>query len=191
MGVKDLFVNPHGIRAGWRFLLWWAITLTTTAAIGLAANLLFHPKPHPFLDPVSLIAGDLLQALIPASLATFIMATIERRTLRDYYVSAPGLFGRRFWMGTVWGFASVSLLIGGIAVLGGYSVQGLATTGWPLLYSLLVWTAAALVIGIVEEFVFRAYSLRTLADAIGFWPAAVLLSIGFGAPHYFTKPYER
>ena len=33
--------------------------------------------------------------------------------------------------------------------------------------------------------------LRTLADGIWFWPAAILLSIGFGAEHYFYKPYER
>jgi len=42
----------------------------------------------------------------------------------------------------------------------------------------------------VEEIAFRAYLLRTLGDGIGFWPAAVL-SLLFGALHYFTKPYER
>jgi len=30
-----------------------------------------------------------------------------------------------------------------------------------------------------------------LADGIGFWPAVILESIGFGALHYFTKPFER
>jgi len=33
--------------------------------------------------------------------------------------------------------------------------------------------------------------LYTLADGIGFWAAAALESIGFGALHYYTKPHER
>lgn len=190
MKAKDFFVLPSGIRAGWRFLLWWAIALTAAGVI-LAVWALFHPKPHAFLDPVSLIAGDILTAFIPAAVATFVMARVEHRTLQDYYVPTRQLFGSRFWVGVAYGFAAVSLLIGGITAMGGYSIRGLAANEHSLAYSFLIWVAAALVIGIVEEFTFRAYQLRTLADGIGFWPAAILLSISFGALHYFTKPYER
>jgi len=118
------------------------------------------------------------------------MVRIERRTLRDYYIP-PDILGKKFWAGLVWGFLAVSVLVGMIASLRGYSIQGFATTGISLLHWALMWIAAAFVIGAVEEFVFRAYQLRTLADGIGFWPAALLLSLGFGALHYFTKPYER
>ena len=38
---------------------------------------------------------------------------------------------------------------------------------------------------------FRAYLLTTLAEAIGYWAASILISIGFGALHYFLKPHER
>ena len=34
-------------------------------------------------------------------------------------------------------------------------------------------------------------SVATLADGIGFWWASILLSLGFGALHYFFKPHER
>jgi len=54
-----------------------------------------------------------------------------------------------------------------------------------------LWMIANLLIGFSEEFRFRAYLLATLADGIGFWPASILLSIGFGALHYFLKPHER
>jgi len=37
-----------------------------------------------------------------------------------------------------------------------------------------------------EELVFRGYPLRRLADAIGAWPAMLLLAIGFGASHLWN-----
>jgi uncharacterized protein len=43
----------------------------------------------------------------------------------------------------------------------------------------------------VEEIDSRSYMLRTLADGIWFWPAAIAISIYFGAEHYFYKRYER
>ncbi len=45
------------------------------------------------------------------------------------------------------------------------------------------WAVAFLLVGVTEEFLFRGYSLYTLASGIGFWPAAVLLSMFFGAIH--------
>jgi hypothetical protein len=47
----------------------------------------------------------------------------------------------------------------------------------------LFWGAFFVVVGLFEEFFFRGYSLHTLAEGIGFWPAAVLLSVCFGAVH--------
>jgi uncharacterized protein len=38
-------------------------------------------------------------------------------------------------------------------------------------------------VGLFEEFLFRGYTQYTLADSIGFWPAAVVLSCSFGAVH--------
>ena len=37
--------------------------------------------------------------------------------------------------------------------------------------------------GLSEEFLFRGYAQYTLARGIGFWPAAVSLSLVFGAAH--------
>jgi len=43
------------------------------------------------------------------------------------------------------------------------------------------------VVGLFEEFTFRGYLQFTLADGIGFWPAAWILSLGFGAVHLMNK----
>lgn len=44
--------------------------------------------------------------------------------------------------------------------------------------------------GFAEESVYRAYFQTTLADGMGFWPAAIFLSAIFGVVHYFFKPME-
>jgi membrane protease YdiL (CAAX protease family) len=44
-----------------------------------------------------------------------------------------------------------------------------------------------LIVACFEEFWVRGYSLFTLAKGIGFWPAAVLLSMAFGAIHLGNK----
>src|SRR6185312_12636385 len=37
--------------------------------------------------------------------------------------------------------------------------------------------------GFFEEYSFRGYALNALTEGLGFWPAAILLSIAFGAVH--------
>ena len=120
------------------------------------------------------------------------MARIEHRRFSNYGIpTISRAFGREFWIGIVWGVASTTAVIGLIAAFGGYRILGLAIRGGTLWYFLAIWTIANLLIGFSEEIQFRAYLLATIADGIGFWAAAILLSGGFGALHYFLKPHER
>ena len=98
------------------------------------------------------------------------MMRIERRHLSDYYVHLRQLFGGLFWKGLAWGAASVALLIGLIAAFGGYRITGLASHGSALVYGLLLWIAASLVIGVVEEFAFRATRFAPWLMASAFGP---------------------
>jgi uncharacterized protein len=191
MDPDEIFISENGLRAGWRLLIWIVIFISLSGVIGIAIMKLFHPGGGAFLDPRRFIIGDFVTTFVPALVATLVMARIEGRTLRDYYVPTRNLFARKFGWGIVWGLIAVSLLVGMIAALGGYRILGVELSGASLMYWTILWIGASLVIGLVEEFTFRGYVLRTLADGIGFWPAAVLLSIGFGALHYFSKPHER
>jgi uncharacterized protein len=190
LDVRKIFFNSDGLRAGWRLLIFVAIFV----GLGFAANWIvprvFHLKQRPFLDPVGAISDE-LQALIQVLLATWIMARIERRRFFAYGIPVRNAFGYHFWVGLAWGLASTSLLVGLIAVFGGYRILGLAIHGSAIWYLSGLWIVANLLIGFSEEIQFRAYLLTTLADGIGFWTAAILLSTGFGALHYFLKPHER
>ncbi len=188
--AKKVFFHSRGLRAGWRLLIFVGIFAGLEFLAARTVPRIFHLQPRAFLDPIGLISNELL-ALVLVLIATWSMARIERRRFADYGIPVRNAFGRDFWTGLAWGFASTALLVGLIAAFGGYHIAGLALHGGALLHFLALWILANLLIGFSEELQFRAYILTTLADGIGFWAAAILLSIGFGALHYFFKPHER
>ena len=192
MPLYPIFFRPDlRIRSGWRLVIWLLIVSAIDSVLEFLVSIIAPGAAnHPFLDPRWLLAGD-ISILIAVLIATFIMSRIEDSSFRDYYIPSNVFVERQFWKGLLWGFLAVSLLIGLIAVFHGYRITGVAIHGTALIRAMLWWLVAALGIGIAEELAFRAYLLRTLADGIRFWPAAILLSVGFGALHYFTKPYER
>ena len=189
--MRKIFIHDAGqLRAGWRLLFWLLIAIGLQVLIGIVAERLHLTNEAAFLDPKRLILGDWVATFIPVIIATLVMMRIERRTLGDYYIPVRGLLEKSFWLGVLWGIAAVSLLIGLIALAGGYRIGGVALHEH-VTYWVLMWLAAAVSIGIVEEVAFRGYMLRTLGDGIGFWPAACVLAFLFGALHYFAKPHER
>jgi membrane protease YdiL (CAAX protease family) len=188
--IRQIFFNSRGFRAGWRLVIFIGIYLSLGFLADWIVSKILHLQQRPSLDPVGTISDE-LQTLIQVLVSIWIMARIERRHFLDYGIPVRNAFGRDFRVGLVWGMASTVLLVGLIATFGGYRILGLAIHGSALRYFFVLWIIANLLIGFSEELQFRAYLLATLADGIGFWLAAVLLSTGFGALHYFLKPHER
>jgi uncharacterized protein len=189
--LRKIFHNGRELRAGWRLLIF----LILFFAIGyLARNVLERlplPPDTPFLNAVDLIVSE-GGTLVVALIATLIMARFEQRRLTGYGIPrAADLFGRRFWAGAIWGLIMPSTIILLIFLSGGYRVHGLNVGGLGLVKFACLWLVANLFIGFSEEITFRGYLLYTLADGIGFWAAALINAVGFGALHYFLKPHER
>ena len=133
-----------------------------------------------FLQEVLLFAS----AFLPACL----LAQFEFRAIADYGLPFREFLGTRFWQGCLLGLAEISLLIGCIAFFGGYHFGSLALPGAGAIVEWLVfWFVFFIVVGLYEEFAFRGYLQFTLTDAVGFWPAAVILSLGFGSLHLLNR----
>ena len=111
------------------------------------------------------------------------MALLEHRNMGDYGLPSQGIFGRNFWLGALLGIAEISALVGLIAAFGGYSFGNVVLQGGDVLRWGAIHLMLFLVVGLYEEFLFRGYAQFTLGQGIGFWPAAVLLSAGFGYVH--------
>lgn len=120
---------------------------------------------------------------------TAILAALEHERIDAYGLPVRQAFGRRFWEGVGIGVASAGAV--GIAMLasGTMVVHGLALQGGALVTQTVLWLVVMLLVGLNEEYMFRGYPLQALTRGMGFWPAAVLLSLLFGAAH-LTKPHE-
>src|SRR5579859_1082154 len=175
------FMNNTGLRAGWRLVIYAAIFFVFWSTSVFVLGQFFRPARGVF-SPGYQFFGELASFLC-AFLAAWIMSRIEVRSPGVYGLPARGAFARLFFQGCLFGFGEIFLLIGLIAALGGYSFGSLAEHGAAIAKWALFWGALFLVVGLFEEFFFRGYSLYTLADGIGFWPAAVIMSGLFGAVH--------
>ena len=190
MELRKIFHNGRDVRAGWRLLAFCVLFFAIGEVVRRVVDRL-HLPDYPPLHPLDLVIGE-GSTLTVALLATVIMGRFEKRSLSVYGIPRRrDLFGRLFWSGIVWGLAMPSAIILLMFLAGGYHVAGFNVTGTDLVRFSGLWILANLFIGFSEEITFRGYFLYTLADGIGFWAAALVNAVGFGALHYFTKPHER
>jgi len=173
--------GPNGIRAGWRLLIYQALAVAIIAV-------LFHFALHapPWRVPVFRLGELLPRELIgvfAALTAAAIMAKIERRPFGSYGLPWKHAFGLRFCEGAMWGFAALTVILLILRATHSFSFGSVELHGRQFLFYAFGWGAYFLAVGLYEEFAFRGYPQFTLATAMGFWPAALLLSALFGAVH--------
>jgi CAAX protease family protein len=179
------FIGQHGVRALWRFLAYAAMAVGVILIANRLLRMILGPGGAPtpgVATPSGTIRMEIvfwLGAFVPA----LVMGRLERRSLADYGLPLQRAFRRDFWAGMLWGLLLVSAIIGGIALFHGYSISGLAISGGAIVGYAALWLIATFMVGLFEEFAFRGYTLFTLGTGIGFWPAAILLSVTFGAMH--------
>jgi membrane protease YdiL (CAAX protease family) len=117
------------------------------------------------------------------SLATWIVSRMEKRPLDDYGIPPRQAFGKRFWEGTLWGFAMLSAILLLLNVTGHFRIDSTALTGTAAFRWALAWGATFLAVSLSEEFAFRGYWLYTMSRRMRFWPAALFLSGVFAIAH--------
>jgi membrane protease YdiL (CAAX protease family) len=183
---RRIFVGSQGIRSGWRlamFLVMLAGSIFSLLVIGIlrlpAAARIFNQG---FLSPGLEYLTEIPTAIC-LLVCSLIMGRIEKRGLGDYGLSLHRGAGKHFLWGLLWGLCVFAGVIVLIRALHGFSFGGLALHGLALWKYASLWAIGFLLVGFVEEFLYRGYVQFTLAQAIGFWPAAVLWSITFGAVH--------
>lgn len=122
-------------------------------------------------------------SLVGAFTAAAAMSQLEGHSFTDYGLPLRGAFGKLFWQGAFFGLAEITAVIGAISMFGSYHFGALAIHGTAILRWAAFWGAFFILVGLYEEFAFRGYVQFTLAQAVRFWPAAVVLSVAFGLVH--------
>jgi uncharacterized protein len=181
-----MFRGPNGIRAGWRVLIFLAILCGLSAALFLILAAIAHGRRVNFglsqLTPWGLGVTEGVTFLLVA-VAALIMARIEHRRWGQYGLPVLSAFKKDFWIGTVAGFVAISGCLVAIFALHGFRITGLNIHGSMIPFATASWCVTFVIVGLSEEFTFRGYMQSTLTTGIGFWPAAILMSLLFAAAH--------
>jgi membrane protease YdiL (CAAX protease family) len=178
--LRDGFIGPKGVYPGACWLIYLAMAWTVYQmegwlVVSLRSNL------GVLWWRMMIEASLVLAAILPG----FLMARIEDRPFGEFGLPARRAFGRNFWVGTLWGIGSLSVLMLALRIAGTFEFGALSLA----LHGARIWKFAAfyavlfLLTGLFEEFLVRGYSQWVLGQAMNFWPAAAFLSFAFGYIH--------
>ena len=183
--LSFIFVNSRGLRAGWRLLIFIGMVGVIASLLTLALRGFNRPRGT-ISEFVRYFSQMVQQYFIFFSVwfAGWLMSRIESRPVVAYGLPLQRSALIRFFRGyVIWGFVPLALLLVLLRTVGVFSFGNFSPLNTQMLYWALLWGATFLSVGLFEESLFRGYAQYTLADGIGFWPAAIILSILFGAVH--------
>lgn len=176
--ARTVFLGPDGLRPGWGIAFY--------VAMFYPLQFLAQRWAGSFdLGASGLWSMMLAEAtmLVAAVLPAIVLMGVERRPWSTYGLPGRFAFGRLFWVGTAWGFTSITLLLSLMYGFRIFDFGHLVLHGARIWRFAIFWVVFFLLVGFFEEFLLRGYTQFTLTRAIGFWPAAVLLSCMFGLIH--------
>jgi uncharacterized protein len=176
--LRDIFLGSEGIYPGTRWLIYLALGWIVFQVEGwLAVSL--RSQVGGLWWRMMIEGSMMLAAILPG----FAMARIEGRPFGDFGLRARSAFHRNFWIGTLWGIVSLSILMVTLRLMGVFEFGSFA------LHGARVWKFAAyyaiffLLTALFEDFLLRGYSQWVLSKGMNFWPTAALLSFAFGYIH--------
>jgi uncharacterized protein len=175
------FRNPSLPFGFVRVCLYLIVGNAIAYALLWVARPFLHGTPSPY-DPRFLMTGE-SAALIGVFSAAWLMSRLEKRDFGAYGLPLQGAFGKFFWQGALFGFTEISVVVATMALFGAYHFGAIAVHSFELLRWAVFWIIFFIFVGLYEEFAFRGYVQFTFSQGIGFWPAAILLSLMFGLIH--------
>jgi uncharacterized protein len=191
--VQVVFFNSRGLRAGWRLAIFVGILYTIYSVVALAAKKIAatgvattggpNATDVPYLLPLVVGISEFLVFLV-VLLVSWGMSRIEHRKVGEYGLPLRESAWSSFFTGyLLWGFLPLSVLLLLMRGLRVFYFGDFNLHGGPILYWGLLWAFAFLMVGFLEEYLSRGYALYTLADGIGFWPAATVMAVLFAWGH--------
>jgi len=171
----------------WRLVLYAALLIVGIRGLSMLVRAVLHHLGVRFAHPdgarpvESLILSQLV-ILVAAIMATVVLVRTDRESAPPM-LPVTALGGARFLLGLFWGVAGLAVLMGLIALTGGYRITGLALSGPHLAGYAALWISGAFVNGLAENLAMLGYPLLRTAKTLGFVPAILFMSALFAAAH--------
>jgi membrane protease YdiL (CAAX protease family) len=171
-GLEWVFFGPSGLRAGWSILFAYCLFYLFRLVLGTFVTAFGLVGDSNDLTPgyVALVESIPFVAMIGAGI---LIALVERRRLFDYNLTGPRP-AFHFFLGFAAGFLALSALVGALRVGGWLRFSPDTLTGADVLRFAALWAFAYLLVGCVEEGLFRCYLQFTLTRGLNFWWAFAL-----------------
>jgi uncharacterized protein len=202
--LRKIFIGKDGLRAGWSLLIYIAILATIAISVNVIGHKLYPPAPkaanaapQTSATPRFAILSESIPFLV-VFFITWIMSKIERRPNSVYGFGDSRKFAH-FFAGLASGVTCLSLLILTLWKTGLLVFDGRLLFGSDILRYGAIWLLAFFLVGLLEEYLTRGYLQYTLtrglagfyqwafktrhSNALGFWTAAIIMSILFGLGH--------
>jgi uncharacterized protein len=185
--TSRVFIGPHGLRAGWRVLIFFALLFAFGLLILVAVSPLLHggASAH-HLQPSSVALMEGPQALA-VLLALLVLTRTDRVHLSAYGLPGGAISGKKFVNGLLWGFGSLTLLLLVLRGLHGFYFGVIADPTEAALRNGLWYALGFLLVGFFEETMLRSYPLWALTRGVGFWAAAAITSGIFALLHIHNQ----
>jgi membrane protease YdiL (CAAX protease family) len=168
--LLKILMGPQGLRGGWSIVLFAALFFLFAAIAGFLLVTLHLVDPNAKHFAARSAVFNEMTLFLGMIAAAAIVSLVERRrgNLLAFNLLGPHR-GLHFIEGYVAGFAALSALIGALAWGGWLHFGPIALTGAQIFEYAAVWGIAFLLVGCVEEGVFRCYLQFTLTRSINFW----------------------
>ncbi|MGY4397018.1 membrane protease YdiL (CAAX protease family) [Sphingomonas sp. UYAg733] len=142
------------------------------------SNLISRFVPHANNDLLAVVLAIIVAAIFIILYCVFVRFVERRPTVADFALSG---WARELGAGILMGAILFSIVIGIIALFGGYRVIGTnpASVMLPVL-------AISITSGVTEEIVLRGIIFRILESWLGSWIALAISASIFGAGHIFN-----
>jgi hypothetical protein len=168
--LRWIFIGSQGLRVFWSVLVFITLYLVFVLTVG-TAFLKLHLISMNWQTDFTASTEFFMELILFLSVvgAASLVALIERRrSLLVFNLTGPRLIPH-FLSGLAAGFAALSLLVGALAWVGWIHIGPISLTGAEIFKFGAIWAVGFLLVGCVEEGIFRCYLQFTLTRGINFW----------------------
>jgi len=170
-----VLISSGGLRAGWSVLIAVIVYRLLSPILGTLAVGIYPGLENFDFTPGAALFQELVPLLAMVA-AGVVVSRIERRSILDYNLRGPRP-PTRFISGLAAGFAGLSALVGALAWGGWLHFGPIALSGAEILKFGALWAVVFLLVGCVEEGLFRCFLQFTLTRGINFWWALGVVGI--------------
>jgi hypothetical protein len=172
-------MGRHGLRAGWSVALFAVLFFVFSTAAAMVLAMVHMLDESGRLTPRATLFGELTWFVGLIAAGTGVALIEQRGNLLAFNLRGPRP-ALRFAQGAAAGLLALSALVGALTLGGWLQFGPVALTGGPILKYAALWAFTFLLVGCVEEGVFRCYLQFALARGIDFWWALGLVALMCG-----------